>query len=376
MIVKELVAVLGIQTDDEGQKKAEGGLGNIIGLAKAAVAAFAAMKAVKWLKGTIEETAALGDQFDKLSKRTGIATEKLQGLEHAAELSGASLAAVETGIKTLQRAQIEASDGVATYSDEFKRMGVDFKNADGSLKDTTDLLVEMADGLNQLETDAERTAVAATLLGRGGVQLIPMFKEGSEALREMILEMEQLGGIIDDELIQASADYVDNQRRMDVAMRGIKNAISKEILPAVNDMMAGFFKWFKLNGQIIRQRLGAFFGKIGRAIVHNIKFWAGLVKSVVKFIANLSPMQKRILGISAAVLALAKVIKAGPLGQFMALAAAIGLVIEDFQVWKEGGESAIGKVMAKMYDFLGIDQKATYEQWSQDMSEFASGIVE
>jgi hypothetical protein len=371
MVVKELVALLGVKTDEKDQKKAEGGLNGIIGLAKVAVAAFAAIKAVKWLKGVIEETATLGDKFHKLAARSGLATQALQELEHAAELSGASLSHVEVGLKTLQRAQIEAADGVATYADEFKRMGLDIKNEDGTLKDTTQLFVEMADGLQGLKTDAERTAVAATLMGRGGTMLIPMLKDGSEALHEMMLEMRQLGGVMSDEMIQASADYVDNQRRVDVVIRGIKTAISKEVLPAVNNMMDGFIKWYKLNGQIIRQRMTEFFGKVGRVIVQNVKFWIGLVKTVAGFISNLDPMKKKILGLSVAIIALAKLVSMGPLGQFIALAGAIALVVEDFMVWKEGGESAIGAVMKKLYDFLGIDQSAEYEQWAQDMDFFA-----
>ena len=369
MVVKELVALLGVKTDKASQKRAEGGMNRLIGLAKAAAVAFAGLKIVQFLKGTVNEVATLGDRFDKLAKRTGLAASKLQELEHAAELSGASLGDIETAIKRLQSSQVEAADGSAEYADEFKRMGLEVKNADGTFKDTTDLLVEMSDGLKGLDSDAERTAVAVKLLGRGGMTLIPMFKEGSDALREMMGEMEQLGGIIDDEMIQATADYIDNQRRMQVAMRGVKNAIAKELIPKINDLTDAFIKWWKANGQVIRQRLGLVFGKLGAIISKNVRFFGDLLRRVYDFLDQLTPLQKKILAVGAAVTGLGVLLRAGPIGRFLLLATVIAGVIEDFQTWKEGGKSAIGTIMAKLGELLDMD--LSYEQWSADMDFFA-----
>jgi len=372
MIVKELVARLGIKTDDKGQKKAEGGLKKVVALAKLAVAAFAAIKTVKWLKGVIEEVAALGDQFDKMAKRSGMVAATLQGLDHAAELSGTSLASVETAIKKLQKSQVEADDGMSEYVDEFKRMGVTVRDEKGNLKDTTDLFIEMADGIKNLDTDAERTAVAMSLLGRSGTQLIPMFNEGSDAIREMMQEMKDLGGIMSDEMVQDSADYIDNQRRMNVVIMGIKNSIAKDLLPQINKLTNGFINWWKANGKIIRQRIGVFFTKFGQVLLKNIKFFAGLARTVGKFISKLSPMKKKIAGIGVAVTLLGALLMGGPIGKFLLLITIIGLLIEDFQIWKEGGRSAIGAIMEKFGDFLGID--LTYDQWISDMGLFADGV--
>lgn len=373
MVVKELVALLGIKTDEKSQKKAEGGMNKLIGLAKLAAAAFVAIKVVKWLKGTIQAVATLGDRFDKMSKKSGVATLALQELEHAAELSGASLGDIDTGLKKLQASQVEAADGVATYADEFKRMGVEVKDAQGNFKDTTDLLVEIADGMQGLDTDAERTAVAMKLLGRSGVNLIPMLKEGSGALREMMDEMSELGGIMDKELIQLSADYIDNQRRMNVATRGVKNAIAKEMLPQINKLTDSLIKWWKENGKIIRQRIGEFFGRFGRVIFKNVKFFGSLLRTVVKFVRNLSPLQKGILGVTVAVIALGAALKAGPIGKLLLFAGIIALLVEDFQTFKEGGESAFGAVLKKAYEFLGLDpEQANYDQWLADIKFFAS----
>jgi ribosomal protein L9 len=251
MVVKELVALLGVKTDKQSFNQAESGLGKIAKAAKVMAAAFAAFQVGKKIAGVVQEVADLGDKFDKMAKRSGFASKTLQQLGHAAELSGASINTVETAIKKLQSSQIEAADGTATYADEFKRLGIEVKGVDGELKDTPELLLEIADAMNELDTDAERTQVAMKLLGRSGTQLIPMFKEGSEGIKEMMQELVDLGAVMDDDLVKSSADLIDNQRRLDMALLGVKNTIAKELMPQANEFIEGMIDWWKINGKIV-----------------------------------------------------------------------------------------------------------------------------
>jgi hypothetical protein len=355
MVVRELVALLGVKSDSASFNKAEGGMNKLAGVAKAAAAAFAALKITQFIRGAVVEVATLGDQFDKMSKRSGIATSALQGLGHAAELSGASMNTVEVAIKKLQAAQVEAADGVATYADEFKRMGLDIKNEDGTLKETTQLLAEMADGMNNLETDSERTAVAMKLLGRSGTQLIPMFAEGTEGIAAMVQEMSDLGGIIDDELIGLSADYIDNVRRMDVVTLGIKNTIAKELLPVINKNTDAFIKWWKINGQIIRQRVANAFKQVARVMGNMVRFGSRIVKFFTQLVGKMSPLEKGILAVGVAIVAIGKLLAMGPIGKFLLLATIIALIIDDFETWRAGGKSVIGDLVKALDTLLGVD---------------------
>ena len=355
MVVKELVALLGIKTDKKGFDQAESGLGKVVKIAKAAAAAFAALKVVQFAKGVIEETAKAGDAIDKLSIRSGVTTDNLQGLGHAAELTGASIGDIETSIKRLQSAQVEASEGVSTYADEFKRLGVDVMDAEGNFKDTTALMIEMSDSINGLGSQAEQTQVLMKLFGRSGVNLLPMLKEGSEGIAAMMQEMKDLGGVMDAELIASSALYIDNQRRFDVMVMGMKNAVAKVLLPAINNVSTAMITWWKANGQIIRQHMGTVFGGIGRVIMSNVRFFGRLIKIIYNVVNNLTPLQKAVLGIWIAIKAVGALITAGPIGKLLLLAALIALIIDDFEVWRKGGKSVIGDLMDTIGELLGID---------------------
>jgi hypothetical protein len=344
-----------VKPEKKGFKQAEGGMKKLVAAAKVAAVAFAALKIGKFVKGIVEDVAKVGDQFDKMAKRSGFATDTLQELQHVAELSGASIEGVETVIKKLQQSQVEAGKGIKTYTEEFDRLGVDIKDSEGKFKDTTDLLFEMADAMNELDTDAERTAVAMRLMGRGGTALIPFFKEGSEGIREMMKEMSAFGAVMEEDLIDASAEYIDNQQRMTLVTRGLKNAVARELLPMINKSTEQFLEWWKINGKIIRQRIGSFFKGLARILKNVVRFFANIAKTSAKFVKGLTPLEKGLLKIGAAITLIGFLINKGPIGKILLLITLIGLIIDDFQTWKEGGDSLTGDLVNAFNDILGID---------------------
>lgn len=368
MVVRELVALMGIKTDKKGFQQAESGMGKLVKVAKVAAVAFASLKVVKFVKGAIEEVAELGDRFDKLSKRTGVSTMMLQKLDHAAQLSGASLGDVETSLRRLQAAQVDADAGLKTYTREFERLGIEIKDANGNFKETPELLIEIADGMQGLESDAERTAVATKLLGRSGTALIPMFKEGSGALRDMMAELDDFGALIGEDMIKASADFVDNQRRVDLILQSVKLTISKEVIPWLNKATDSMIAWWKINGQWVRQdilrplgKLVIVFGRIFRTIGKVLGVAAKLLAWTAKFIKNMDPFKKKILLLVTAFGVLGKLLLMGPFGKFLLLFGAIFLIVEDFFFFLDGKESLIGKLNDKLKEMFDLDLREAIE---------------
>lgn len=376
MVVRELVALLGVKTDQQSVKKAEGGMSKLATAAKAAAAAFAAFKLGQWAKKAVQEIANLGDTFDKMSKRSGVATQTLQGLEHAAGLSGASLTDVETSLKMLQKTQIEAGDGLETYTREFARLGLETKKEDGTLKDTTELFFEMGDAMKALPTDAERTAVSMKLLGRSGTRLIPLMNTGSDAMREMAAEVSELGAMMDKDMVKASADLIDNQRRLNLVFRSVKISIAKGLMPWMNRALESTVAWWKANQEWIREDIGGALKRIGRVFFNIGKMIGDAASAAIDFWKGLTKSEKGIMGIIGAVGLLGIALSTGPIGKFLALLVLIGLVIDDFQTWKKGGRSVIGAIIEKMDELLGMDVVKTVSDWKDGFVRAFSGIVE
>jgi len=368
MIIKELVALLGIKTDKKGLKDAEGGLKGLMKLAKAAAIAFAGIKVFGFVKNAIKEITGLGDRFDKLSKKTGVATTTLQQFEHAASLSGASLGDIESGIRRLQAAQVDAQAGLKTYTREFQRLGVSVRDEQGNFKDTTQLLMEIADGMKELGSDAERTAVATKLLGRGGANLIPMLKEGSGALREMMQEMDDFGAVIREDAIKASADYVDNQQRISMATRGIKLAITEAALPAINQATDAMLDWWRANGKWVRQgiqsifaRLAPIVGRVASVFGRLISAFLTLIRWSGKLFSRLPDGAKKFIALGLALMGIIKLLKMGAWGKFGLILGGIFLVVEDFLAFLDGKESLFGDFNDWLIEAFDIDLRDSFE---------------
>ncbi|KKK73749.1 hypothetical protein LCGC14_2890710, partial [marine sediment metagenome] len=78
----------------------------MVGMGVAAIGAAAA---------SVKAFASMGDEVQKMAIRTGLSTEALSELRHAAEISGASLTTIEKGIKKMSKTIVDADEGMATY---------------------------------------------------------------------------------------------------------------------------------------------------------------------------------------------------------------------------------------------------------------------
>lgn len=219
---------------DKGLKGAEAGLGKfgatvtkgLVALGAAATAAATAIAVA--MRGVINEA----DNLGKMSQKIGIPVEELSRLKHAAELSGLSLDQMSTAVGRLSRNMADVAAGAGgTAARAFDQLGISVTNADGSLRSSTQVMAEMSDRFAAMPDGAEKTALAMQLMGRSGAEMIPMLNGGSEALRAMMAEADQLGIVISTRTAKAAEAFNDNMDRVRKAISGIVIQLTAEMLP-------------------------------------------------------------------------------------------------------------------------------------------------
>lgn len=167
--------------------------------------------AVSTIGETISETAAAGDAIDKQSQKIQVSAEEYQKLAFAAERSGASISSIETANKSLQKSDFEGNiyDAILAVS---------------SLTDAD-----------------ERAAKASELFGaKSGQELLPLLNSGAEGVQALFDEVENLGGVMSNEAVAASAAYEDSLTNLQTAFGGLKNNLASEFLPSITSVMDGF----------------------------------------------------------------------------------------------------------------------------------------
>jgi len=173
------------------------------------------------------------DAFGKLSTRTGIAADKLLAYVNAGKLADVSQSDLETGLRTLARTQVEASEGVKTYADAYAKLGVTVKNQDGTLKDSDQLLSDIADRFQDLPNGPEKAAVAMDIFGRSGQKMITLLNGGSEALDEFGFELSE-------NFARNSEEFNDNLTKVGIEMDRLKMQVLDDLLPTLIDLSETF----------------------------------------------------------------------------------------------------------------------------------------
>jgi len=163
---------------------------------------------------SVREFARAGDELDKMGARIGASVEFLSALNHAAQLGGTSMDAMEVGIRRLQRTAYDSTQGLKAATDAFDTLGVTVTDAQGNLKPTEQLFMESATALSQLKNNTQKAALATIIFGRAGTQLLPMLRDGEEGLAAMMEEAKRLGLVMTGADAKAAADLTDQMERL------------------------------------------------------------------------------------------------------------------------------------------------------------------
>jgi len=196
---------------------------------KAMAVFLAAGTATRFVTGAINQA----DAFGKLSRQTGIAADSLQAYVNAGKLAGVEQGTIDKGLRRLAQSMREADQGVATYADAYKALGVTVRDSDGNLKESEVVLGQLADRFRDMPNGATKAALAMEIFGRSGAQLIPMLNEGGDALERWNYETS--------EGFAANAEYFNDQLTMlGFGFDGFRKQLADELLPALNSIVEAF----------------------------------------------------------------------------------------------------------------------------------------
>lgn len=251
-----------------------------------AVATAAAVGASAALIKLADSASKAGDELAKTAKRTGLAVEQLRGLKHAAELSDTNVQSLSKALLRMKASQAEvgdeiqrnqlqqrqyrltlktlekqyerlnteaedyaekeadlgeriaiateqlrvAEDQIGTYSEAWRDLGITLETEEGTQKTQVQLLMELADALKGAGAESLKMDAARKVLGRGVQDLLPLFADGAEGIREMMEEEKKLAGVWTAVSAKAAEEYQDNITRLKATLRGLKDFLGIELM--------------------------------------------------------------------------------------------------------------------------------------------------
>lgn len=160
----------------------------------------AAGGALAGIAGLAYKSVQAADDLNTLAKQTGISTAELQKMQYASDLIDVSVDSI-TGAMTKMKKNM-ASTSKDTQA-AFQKIGVSVQDSNGQLRDATTVFYEVLEGLSHVANETERDTLAMQLFGRSADELAGIVDDGGAALRELGLEAEQLGLIMDQQTLDS-----------------------------------------------------------------------------------------------------------------------------------------------------------------------------
>lgn len=232
---------LGIKLPD-GISKFTGGLGKIPASTAAAAAGIAAVVAIvikleKKLIDVTKETAAAAKELEALSLQTGVSTTDLQAFQYAEDFIGVSSDQLADSLKDLTTKMSDAANGNEETAAKFDQLGVSIYDARGNLRSSYDVFLDVIDGLGEMSNQAERDALAMSLINESAQQLNPLIEQGSGSLKKYAAEAENVGYILSNDQLKALTAVDEAQNRLLKSQEAVSKQISAEYAPYMSDAL-------------------------------------------------------------------------------------------------------------------------------------------
>lgn len=264
-------------------KTALGTAGKVGAAAVGAIATGTAAATTAMIAGA-KETAAYGDNIDKMSQKMGISAEAYQEWDAIMQHSGTSIEALKPSMKTLAQ---QAEKG----SDAFQKLGISEEEVANLSQE--DLFSRVISGLQGMEEGTERTALTAELLGRGATELGALLNTSAEDTEAMRQRVHELGGVMSDEAVKAAAAFQDSLQDMTTSFDGLKRGIMGDLMPSLTTVMDGITELFSGNGEegiaIVSEGVQSMIDQISEKIPDVIDVGSQIVTSLLTAITENLP---------------------------------------------------------------------------------------
>lgn len=337
MTIAELFAKLKIEIDQGSLAEVDKAIGSL----KTALTGLAVYVSADYLSGLVMSTVEAGGHIHTLAQSAGVTMGALQELGYAAQLNASSMDGMADGLGHLSRTMAEAKAGGEAQQKTFRDMGVAYRNADGTLRATEDVLADIADHIQSMPDGAAKTALSMDALGKSGKDLIPTLNGGSVGLAAMATEARDLGIVMDDKTAVALDDFGSSVDKIKRTLTGLKNRAIAALLPGLQKLADAFFVWYKINKDWLNLRLAQVFGAIGIVI--------GGVADLVGYLSGHFDTLLYTIGVFALTVAPSLLAAFAPIALAVGLFAALYIGVDDLVHFMRGDGSLIGDLLDEWF---------------------------
>lgn len=327
----------------------------------------AAAGALTGLVGLGYKAVTTADDLNSLSQQTGVSTDEIQKMKYAADLVDVSFEDISGALKKMKPKMDDSNE-------TFKKLGVEIRNSDGSLRDVTSVFYDAIDALSKIENETERDQVAMDLFGKSADSLAGVIDDGGAALKEYGKEAEDLGVIMSQDTLDALSETNDTIDKLKANLGGTLAKIGADIASILAPAL---------------EKAASFIGKITEKLRALTPAQQETIMKILGVVAAIAPVLiiggKIISGIGTLVSVIGTVVGVlgGPLTIAIAAAVAAGVLLYNNwdkvkafaqKLWN-GIKTAFQNIKSAIVDTWNNVKSATTTAWNNIKEGISNGIT-
>jgi hypothetical protein len=208
-----------------------GGLGLVAGAAAGAAAAVVAADAA--FIGIAVHAAENANKIYEMSQKTGVAVETLSGFAAVGRIFGVNADSMAKALEKMGKSAFAAGTAADDSKTAYGRLGIAVKDANGQLRPTSDLLLDVADKFSDMPDGVAKTALAMQIFGKAGADMIPFLNEGKEGIKDYTEAAEKMGAVLTEKSAAAAHQFTKDLSLMQLGVTGVENKIMDALVPTL-----------------------------------------------------------------------------------------------------------------------------------------------
>lgn len=333
------------ESDKGDLKRIESGLEDFQGkLIKIGATIFGLLSGGELL-GRISETV---DGMQKFADSVGISVQQLQELQYAADRAGVPINALRSSIENLNSRVGQAARGYGIYGETFARFGVSIRNADGSVKNAYQTLLE----LNRIFQRLSRSQQYDLAQNIGiNPQTIKLLQQTPREFIEIIRRSKELGEF-SSKNTKVFVEFEDSLAGLKRSFFELSVQIASGFIPILNSMtkfvvdVNSYFTKHAMALKVIKSLL------LGIGITISTILAKSAFSTILSGTIIFWNVLKKIIGVLTAIGAIFEL----PLAGFIGVLTALVLLVQDIWTGFKGGKSVI-------FDFIK-NSKIIQDVWN------------
>ncbi|NNM64052.1 MAG: hypothetical protein HKL99_05490 [Burkholderiales bacterium] len=226
----------------------------------------------------------LGWSIERTAQTIGVAPQKLQALQGAAKLAGLSADDMTSSLGRLGTTLQDALYGrnqqaLATLN----YLGISIhKTATGAV-DSARALSDLSRVMQKYNGQPQ---VQQKIAGEFGLEsLLPLLRQGPEAMRKYEAEAKRLGYVLSGPELQRATLLGKSFTDLKMSLTGVRNSISDALFPVLQPLLVQMTNWVSANRQLIGTRVGEWVAEIA-AWVRSVN-WGAVWQSIKQTVAEI-----------------------------------------------------------------------------------------